>query len=259
MLRKRIIPAIDVLDDKAVKYKQFRNPTIIGDPATLGKKYAESGADEIIYLDTTASLKNHEIKYEWIKKVAEEVYIPFSVIGGVRNITDFKLLLRAGADKVGINTAAIENPNLLKEASSIFGKQCVVLGLDVKPVYDLNNEIIKWEVYTHSGHRNTGMDAIEWAQKASELGAGEIICTSIDKDGMKTGYDLELIKKLTETLNIPVIASGGAGSLNHLEDAFKVANSDAALVASLIHYGDLTIPDIKQYLRNSNVNVRLDL
>ena len=256
MLRKRIVPAIDVLDDKAVKYVQFRNPTIIGDPAELGRKYSEDGADELIYLDTTASLKDQDLKIEWIRRVAEQVYIPFSVIGGVRTIDDFKRLLRAGADKVGVNSAAVQRPELLREAAEIFGKQCVVLGLDAMPIYE-NEEIVRWEVYTHSGHEKTGMDVVEWAQQATELGAGEIICTSIHKDGMKNGYDVQLIKLLSEKVHVPIIASGGAGKLEHIEEVFSEGQADAALVASMIHYGDYTIGEIKEYLREKNINVRL--
>ncbi|WP_342600930.1 imidazole glycerol phosphate synthase subunit HisF [Psychrobacillus sp. FSL H8-0483] len=256
MLRKRIVPAIDVLNDQAVKYVQFRNPTIIGDPAELGKKYTEDGADELIYLDTTASLKNQDLKIEWIRKVAEQVYIPFSVIGGVRTVDDFKNLLRAGADKVGVNSAAVQRPELLREAAEIYGKQCVVLGLDAMPVYK-EEEIIRWEVYTHSGHEKTGMDVVEWAQQATDLGAGEIICTSIHKDGMKNGYDVELIKLLSEKVNVPIIASGGAGKLEHIEEVFTKGQADAALIASMIHYGDYTIGEIKSYLQDKSINVRL--
>ncbi|MFF2752757.1 imidazole glycerol phosphate synthase subunit HisF [Psychrobacillus sp. NPDC058041] len=257
MLRKRIVPAIDVLNDKAVKYVQFRNPTIIGDPAELGKKYTEDGADELIYLDTTASLKNQDLKIEWIRKVAEQVYIPFSVIGGVRTVNDFKNLLRAGADKVGVNSAAVQRPELLKEASEIYGKQCVVLGLDAMPIYNEDHKIIRWEVYTHSGHEKTGMDVVEWAQQATELGAGEIICTSIHKDGMKNGYDIDLIKLLSEKVKVPIIASGGAGKMEHIEEVFTEGKADAALVASMIHYGDYTISEIKTFLQEKKIDVRL--
>lgn len=256
MLKKRIIPAIDVLDDKAVKYIQFRNPTIIGDPAELGKKYSEDGADELIYLDTTASLKNQEVKYDWIRRVAEEVYIPFSVIGGVRTIDDFRLLLRAGADKVGVNSAAVNRPELLNEAADIFGKQCVVLGLDAMPIFDDHQNILRWEVYTHSGHENSGRDVVEWAQEAADRGAGEIICTSIHKDGMKNGYDIELIKLLSEKVSIPIIASGGAGELPHISEVFKEGNADAALVASMIHYGHYSIQEIKAHLKEHQIPVR---
>ena len=257
MLRKRIVPAIDVLGDKAVKYVQFRNPTIIGDPAELGKKYSEDGADELIYLDTTASLKNQDLKIDWIRRVAEQVYIPFSVIGGVRTIDDFKRLLRAGADKVGVNSAVVQRPELLREAADIFGKQCVVLGLDAMPIYNDDKEIVRWEVYTHSGHEKTGMDVVEWAKQATDLGAGEIICTSIHKDGMKNGYDVELIKLLSEKVNVPIIASGGAGKLEHIEEVFAEGKADAALVASMIHYGDYTISEIKDYLQVKGINMRM--
>lgn len=256
MLKKRIIPAIDVANDQAVKYVQFRNPTVIGDPAELGRNYAEQGADEILYLDTTASLHSQDVKYEWIRRVAEELYIPFSVVGGIRTIDDFKRVLRAGADKVGVNTAAVKKPELLTEAANIFGSQCVVLALDAKPIKDDDGEIIRWEVYTHSAHESSGMDAIEWACRAEELGAGEIVCTSIDRDGMKNGYDIELLRSLTKTVNIPIIASGGAGNMAHILEAFKDGLVDAALVASLLHYGELTVMDIKKYLSQHDVPIR---
>ncbi|GIN22711.1 MAG TPA: imidazole glycerol phosphate synthase subunit HisF [Bacillus bacterium] len=256
MLKKRIIPAIDVTNDQAVKYVQFRNPTVIGDPAELGRNYAEQGADEILYLDTTASLHSQDVKYEWIRRVAEELYIPFSVVGGIRTIDDFKRVLRAGADKVGVNTAAVKKPELLTEAANIFGSQCVVLALDAKPIKDDDGEIIRWEVYTHSAHESSGMDAIEWACRAEELGAGEIVCTSIDRDGMKNGYDIELLRSLTKTVNIPIIASGGAGNMAHILEAFKDGLVDAALVASLLHYGELTVMDIKKYLSQHDVPIR---
>lgn len=201
-------------------------------------------------------MKNQDLKIEWIRKVAEQVYIPFSVIGGVRTVDDFKNLLRAGADKVGVNSAAVQRPELLREAAEIYGKQCVVLGLDAMPIYK-EEEIIRWEVYTHSGHEKTGMDVVEWAQQATDLGAGEIICTSIHKDGMKNGYDVELIKLLSEKVNVPIIASGGAGKLEHIEEVFTKGQADAALVASMIHYGDYTIGEIKSYLQDKRINVRL--
>lgn len=166
-------------------------------------------------------------------------------------------MLRAGADKVGVNSAAVQRPELLREAADIFGKQCVVLGLDAMPIYNVNNEIIRWEVYTHSGHEKTGMDVVEWAQQATELGAGEIICTSIHKDGMKNGYDVGLIKLLSEKVNVPIIASGGAGTLDHIEEVFTDGKADAALVASMIHYGDYTISEIKDYLYKKDINVRM--
>lgn len=257
MLTKRIIPAIDVLNDQAVKYVKFRNPTVIGDPAELGKRYADNGADEIIYLDTTASLNNEEVKYDWIRRVAEEVFIPFSVIGGVRSVDDFKRVLRSGADKVGVNSAAVTRPELLREASEVFGSQCVVLGLDVMPVRGEDGRIVRWEVYTHSAHTRTGLDAIEWAQQAEALGAGEIICTCIEKDGTKEGYDLELMEKLSKAVRIPVIASGGAGKIEHIKDVLIDGRADAALVASLLHYNVHTIEEIKVYLKEHDIPIRL--
>ncbi|TNJ64359.1 imidazole glycerol phosphate synthase subunit HisF [Paenibacillus hemerocallicola] len=256
MLKKRIIPAIDVLNDSAVKYVKFRNPTIVGDPAELGQQYAEAGADEIIYLDTTASLTNDNVKYEWIRRAAENVFVPFSVIGGVRTVEDFKKVLRCGADKVGINSAAVKRPELITEAAEIFGKQCVVLGLDAKAVYNENKELVRYEVYTHSAHQSTGLDVVEWAQMAEQLGVGEIICTSIDKDGTKDGYDIGLLSLLSQSVNVPIIASGGAGKLSDIGEVFEKANVDAALVASLLHYKECTIDDIKQYLKEQGIHVR---
>ncbi|MFB4326344.1 imidazole glycerol phosphate synthase subunit HisF [Paenibacillus lautus] len=257
MLTKRIIPAIDVLNDKAVKYVQFRNPTIIGDPAKLGKKYADDGADEIIYLDTSATLHNEEIKYQWIQNVAEEIFIPFSVIGGVRSVADVKKVLRYGADKVGINSAAVQRPELLREAAEIFGNQCIVLGLDAMPIKDKTGKTERWEVYTHSAHTKTGLDALEWAQQAEMLGAGEIICTCIDRDGTKEGYDLELMEQLSKSVNIPVIASGGAGRLEHIKDVLEDNRADAALIASLLHYNEYTVKDIKNYLIQNAIEIRV--
>ncbi|QCT01401.1 imidazole glycerol phosphate synthase subunit HisF [Paenibacillus algicola] len=257
MLTKRIIPAIDVLQDKAVKYVKFRNPTVIGDPAQLGKLYAEAGADEIIYLDTSASLHNEEVKYDWIRRVAEDVFIPFSVIGGIKTVDDIRRVLRSGADKVGINSAAVKRPELISEAAQVFGSQCVVLGLDVMPIYNEENEVTKWEVYTHSAHENTGMDAVEWVKYAESLGAGEVICTSIEKDGTKEGYDLELIKTLSRSVKIPIIASGGAGKLEHIRDVFNDGDADAALVASLLHYKEYTVQDIKKYLLEEGLAIRI--
>lgn len=256
MLKKRIIPAIDVANNQAVKYVQFRNPTVIGDPAELGKIYAEQGADEIFYLDTTASVQQHDVKYDWIRRVAENIYIPFSVVGGIRTIDDFRHALRAGADKVGVNTAAVLRPELLSEAAAVFGRQCVVLALDAKTVRDEEGHIIRWEVFTNSAHTGTGMDALEWAAQAERLGAGEIVCTSIDRDGMKNGYDIELLRALTNTVNIPVIASGGAGELSHISDVFQDGGVDAALVASMLHYGEQTVTGIKAYLAEQGIPVR---
>lgn len=256
MLKKRIIPAIDVANQQAVKYVQFRNPKVIGDPAELGQKYAEQGADELFYLDTTASLYDHEVKFEWIRRVAEKVYIPFSVIGGIRTIEDIRQVLRAGADKVGVNTAAVIRPELITEAAAIYGKQCIVLGLDAKAIRNNNGEIERWEVYTHAAHKDTGLDAIEWAQQAEQLGAGEIVCTSIERDGMKNGYDLELMQELVNAVNIPIIASGGAGRLAHIEQVLAADLADAALVASLLHFKEYTISDIKDYLEEHHVPVR---
>ncbi len=252
MLKRRIIPAMDIENGKVVKCVKFENPRYIGKPDILGKKYADEGADELIYLDISASLDNRSAMLDWIRNVAKEVNIPFCVVGGIRSIKDIREILCAGADKVGLNTAAVANPNLIREAADEFGSQCIVVTIDTK-----HNEK-GWEVYTHSGKKATGIDALEWVKKVAQLGAGEIVHTSIDADGTRKGYDLEFLLEASESVNIPVIASGGAGNVEHIYDAFSTANVDGALVASIIHDNEITINEIKEYLNEKNIPVRLN-
>lgn len=251
MLKKRIIPAMDIEDGKVVKCVKFENPRYIGQPDILGKKYASEGADELIYLDISASLNKRSAMLEWIRDVAKEVDVPFCVVGGIRTISDIKEILRAGADKVGLNTAAIANPNLIFEAAQEFGSQCIVVTVDTKKHSDW------WEVYTHSGKVATGIDAISWIKRVEELGAGEIVHTSIDADGTRKGYDLEFLSKVSKNIRIPIIASGGAGCVEHIADAFEKTNVDGALVASIIHDNDITIGGIKKHLHDKGIPVRI--
>ena len=241
MFTKRIIPCLDVKDGRVVKGVNFVNLRDAGDLVEVAKAYNDEGADELVFLDITASSDKRNIVTEMVKRVASCIFIPFTVGGGIRSVDDFRAILRAGADKVAVNSAAIENPTLISEAASVFGSQCVVCAIDDK----------------HGGRIDMGLDAIEWAVKAEQLGAGEILLTSMDCDGTKDGYDLELTKAITERVNIPVIASGGAGKKEHFLDAIKIAHADAVLAASLCHYKELKIADLKEYLRDNGVSVRL--
>lgn len=250
MLAKRIIPCLDVKEGKVVKGKQFVNLTYAGDPVELAKRYNKQGADELVFLDITASAEKRKTMIGVVRKVAKEVFIPFTVGGGINSINDMRDLLNAGADKISINTAAVENPSLIKEASEKFGSQCIVVAIDAKRKKE------SWEVYTYGGRKSTGIDAVEWAKKAEKLGAGEILLTSMDKDGTKSGFDLELTRKVSESVNIPVIASGGVGSLKDFADGFKKGKADAALAASVFHYGKYSIKDVKNYLKKNGVIVR---
>ncbi len=265
MLSKRIIPCLDVKEGRVVKGVNFVELRDAGDPVELAKFYNGEGADELVFLDITASSDKRYIMLDVVKKVAEEVFIPFTVGGGINDIDTIREILSAGADKVSLNTAAIKDPSLIQKASQKFGSQCIVVAIDAKlksPPATPNNlarragQIHGWEVYTHGGRTSTGIDVVEWAKKAQELGAGEILLTSMDRDGTKVGYDIELTKAVTKAVNIPVIASGGAGNLGHIYDAFDKANADAALLASLLHYGELKIADIKNNLRSKGVDVR---
>lgn len=251
MLKKRIIPAMDIENGNVVKCVKFENPRYIGNPCELGKRYAQDGADELIYLDISASLNKRSAMLEWIKAVAKEVNIPFCVVGGIRTIEDIRQILCAGADKIGLNTAAVLNPAIIAEAAKEFGSQCIVVTVDTRKTQK------GWEVYTHSGKQSTGLDAVEWVRRVAELGAGEIVHTSIDADGTRNGYDLEFLKIVSSQVNIPVIASGGAGQLEHIYDAFSCANVDGALVASMIHDGEYRIPAIKEYLAKRGIPVRM--
>jgi imidazole glycerol-phosphate synthase subunit HisF len=250
MLTKRIIPCLDVKDTRVVKGINFIGLKDAGDPVEQAKVYNSQGADELVFLDITASFEDRGPMLEIITKTAEEVFIPLTVGGGVRTIEDIRELLKAGADKVSINTTAVKDPGLIKESAVEFGSQCIVVAIDAK------KEDSGWEVYTRGGRTPSGLDAIEWAKEIEELGAGEILLTSMDRDGTKDGYDLELTKMVVEAVNIPVIASGGAGNLEHLYQAFKITDCDAVLAASIFHYGESTIKEAKDYLKERGVSVR---
>ena len=253
MFTKRIIPCLDVHNGRVVKGVNFVNLRDAGDPVEIGAAYDKAGADELVFLDITASSDARNIKTELVRKVAERVFIPFTVGGGIRTVEDFRDILREGADKVAVNTAAILNPELISRAADKFGSQCVVVAIDAKRRPDGSG----WNIYKNGGRVDMGIDALEWARKAYELGAGELLVTSMDKDGTKDGYDIELTSQISELVKIPVIASGGAGNLSHFKDALTTGKADAALAASLFHYKELEIKEVKQYLRNEGINVRL--
>ena len=252
MLKKRIIPCLDVKDGRVVKGINFVNLKDAGDPVEQAKIYDKGGADEICFLDITASSENRKILLEKVSETAKSCFVPLTVGGGIGSIEDIKNLLLAGADKVSINTAAVKNHNFIKESSIRFGSQCIVIAIDAKKVG--NN---KWEIFTHGGRNSTGIDVIEYAKIVEKNGAGEILLTSMDKDGTKTGYDLELTRSIANLVSIPVIASGGVGSLDHLYEGFKIGMASAVLAASIFHYGDFSIKDAKNYLFEKGIPVRL--
>ncbi|MCC3868304.1 imidazole glycerol phosphate synthase subunit HisF [Terrisporobacter mayombei] len=252
MLTKRIIPCLDVRNGRVVKGKKFEDIKDIDSPEVLGKYYSDSGADELVFYDITASNEERKTSLEFVSKVAENLSIPFCVGGGVSSIDDFTNILRKGADKVSVNSSAVRNPNLIKEAAEKFGNQCVVLSMDVK-----KNDKGSWDVYIKGGREKTDLDAIEWAKKGVNLGVGEIVVNSIDEDGMKNGYDIELLSKITEAVNVPVIASGGAGKLQDFCLATKKANCDGVLAASVFHFGEIKIKDLKEYMKKQGIEVRL--
>ena len=252
MHTKRIIPCLDVNNGRVVKGTNFINLRDAGDPIEVGKMYDKAGADELVFLDITASSDARNIKAELVRRVAETIFIPFTVGGGIRTVEDFKMILREGADKVAVNSAAIMNPTLISEAAEKFGSQCVVVAIDAKRRVDGG-----WNIYKNGGHVDMGIDAIEWAMKAEKLGAGEILLTSMDCDGTKAGYDIELTRTVAENVSIPVIASGGAGTKEHFYEALTEGKAEAALAASLFHYKELEIGDVKKYLRDKGVSVRL--
>lgn len=252
ILAKRIIPCLDVKDGRVVKGINFANFKDAGDPVELAKYYNEQGADELSFLDITASYENRKIIIDIIRKVAQEVFIPLSVGGGINSIGIIRDLLNAGAEKVSIGTSAVSNSKLIKEASKKFGSQAIVVSLDVKKV-----EEKKWTIYVKGGRENTNLDSLSFAKKMEKFGAGEILLNSIDKDGTKSGYDIELNKKFSEELNIPIIASGGAGKLEDLKEVLTQGKADAALAASIFHYKKYTIKEVKEYLQKNNVRVRL--
>jgi cyclase len=257
MLVKRIIPCLDVKDGRVVKGVNFVNLRDAGDPVELGALYDAQGADELVFLDITASHEQRDIVAEMAARVAEQVFIPFTVGGGIRTVEDFRRILKAGADKISINTAAVQNPDLIREASERFGSQCVVVAIDPRRVGNKPDGTPYWEVYTHGGRKPTGLDAIEWAQRVEQLGAGEILLTSMDRDGTQIGYDIELTRAVAQAVSIPVIASGGAGKPEHLYDALTDGLADAALVASIVHNGHYTVAELKTYLHERGVPVRL--
>ncbi len=252
MLKNRIIPCLDVNNGRVVKGINFVKLKDAGDPVEQAKIYSENGADEICFLDITASNENRNTLINVVKKTAKQCFVPLTVGGGVRNIKNISDLLKAGADKVSINTAAVKNINFVNDAAKKFGSQCIVVAIDAKKISEE-----KWEVFTHGGRNKTGIDVIEFAKKVEKNGAGEILLTSMDKDGTKSGYDLDLLKAITQNAKIPVIASGGVGNLAHLYDGIVKGGASAVLAASIFHYGDYKIKEVKQYLNSKNVPVRL--
>lgn len=251
MLAKRIIPCLDVRDGKVVKGVNFVGIQEVGDPVECARAYMEQGADEIVFLDITATSDNRDTIVDVVRKTAKQVFVPLTVGGGIRSVEDFSKLLRAGADKVSVNSSALKNPQLIAEAADKFGSQCVVVAIDAKRMEDGS-----WHAFVAGGRKDTGTDAVEWAAKACELGAGEILLTSMDADGTKQGFDLDLLNAVIARVNIPVIASGGCGSLAHFSEVFEKTGADAALAASLFHFGELTVPQVKDYLRARNIPVR---
>lgn len=253
-LTARVIPCLDVKDGRVVKGVEFVNLRDAGDPVEMAALYNREGADELVFLDITASSENRDTILDVVRKTADQVFIPLTVGGGVRSIDDMRALLAAGADKVGVNTAAISNPDLINEGAARFGSQCIVIAIDAK-WKDANG---CWEVYTHGGRTATGRDAIEWAREVEDRGAGEILLTSMDRDGTKSGYDLSLLEAVASAVNIPVIASGGAGSLEDFADALRPSHADAVLAASLFHFGTFRIRDVKIYLHNQGIPIRIE-
>ena len=253
MLTKRIIPCLDVNMGRVVKGINFVNLKDVGDPVEIAKFYNNEGADELVFLDITASNQGRKTMIDVVKRTAEKVFIPLTVGGGISNLEDFKNILRAGADKVSINSAAIKNPNLIKEASDKFGSQCVVVAVDAK----IRDDKTGWNVFINGGRIDTGLDALEWVKKAEKLGAGEILLTSMDADGTKKGYDLALTSVVSSAINIPIIASGGCGKIEDFYEVFARSAADAALVASLFHYRELSIAQVKEYLNKNGVSVRI--
>ena len=253
MFTKRIIPCLDVKDGRVVKGVNFVDLKDAGDPVEIAAAYDRAGADEVVFLDITASSDNRNTVVDMVRQVAANVFIPFTVGGGIRTVDDFRMLLREGADKISINSSAINNPDLITEAADKFGSQCVVVAIDAKRRADKTG----WNVYKNGGRIDVGLDAIEWAMEAERRGAGEILLTSMDCDGTKAGYDIALTRQIAEHVSIPVIASGGAGAYEHFLDAFEKGKADAVLAASLFHFGEIPIPKLKEYLRENNISVRI--
>lgn len=255
-LAKRIIPCLDVENGRVVKGVKFLDIRDAGDPVEVARRYNEQGADEITFLDITASHEGRETTVHTVEQIAEQVFIPLTVGGGIREVNDVRVMLNAGADKVSINTAAIFRPELVREAADRFGSQCIVVAIDAKKVSQ-PGEIDRWEIFTHGGRKPTGLDAVEWAVKMAQFGAGEILLTSMDQDGVKSGYDLGVTRAISDAVPIPVIASGGVGNLQHLVDGVVEGGADAVLAASIFHFGEYTVPQAKQYMRERGVEVRL--
>ncbi len=270
VLTKRIIPCLDVIQGKVVKGTKFINLKDVGDAVELAKLYDEQGADELVFLDITASSDKRKIIIDLVEKTGDQVFIPFTVGGGLRTVKDIKEILRAGADKISLNTAAVQNPDLIKEGAKIFGSQCIVTAIDAKRVYvnsspeaknkiliEVNNKLCWWEVYINGGRTPTGRDAILWGKEATNLGSGEILLTSMDCDGTKNGYDLELTRIFSKKLDVPIIASGGAGNPQHIIDVFKLGKADAALAASIFHYNEYSIEFVKNECKKAGISMRL--
>jgi len=255
MLAKRIIPCLDVDNGRVVKGIRFVSLVDAGDPVEQGKRYDAEGADELTFLDITASSDKRDIVADLVRRVADEVFIPFTVGGGLRTVEDIRTILRAGADKITLNTAALETPHLIGACAETFGSQCVVVAIDARR-RNAHEASEGWEVYTHGGRRNVGIDALEWATRAQQLGAGEILLTSMDRDGTRNGYDIELTRAVSNAVRIPVIASGGAGKLEHFYEALTAGGASAVLAASLFHFGEFSISEVKNYLRGRGVEVR---
>ncbi len=252
MLAKRIIPCLDVEKGRVVKGTKFLNLRDAGDPVELAAFYDREGADELVFLDITASAEYRDIMIDVVTEVAKKVFIPFTVGGGIRTVEDMRRILKAGADKVGVNTAAVQNPEIIHEGAALFGNQCIVLAVDARQVGEN-----KWEVYTHGGRKPTGIDVIEWVQRAEQLGAGEILLTSMDRDGTKEGYDLPLTKAVSRAVTVPVIASGGVGNTEHLYEGAVAGEAGGLLAASIFHFGEIKINEAKKYLNEKGVDVRL--
>ncbi len=255
-LAKRIIPCLDVDNGRVVKGVQFLDIRDAGDPVEVAKRYNEQGADEITFLDITASSDDRATTVHMVEAIASEVFIPLTVGGGIRTCDDIRRMLNAGADKVGINTAAVFNPEFVREAAQRFGSQCIVVAIDAKKVSQ-DGEEDKWEIFTHGGRKPTGLDAVEWAKKMVQFGAGEILLTSMDRDGTKNGFDLGVTRAISEAVHVPVIASGGVGNLNHLVDGVKEGKADAVLAASIFHFGEYSIQEAKEKMQDSGIEMRL--
>ncbi len=255
-LAKRIIPCLDVDNGRVVKGVQFENIRDAGDPVEVARRYNEAGADEIPFLDITASHEDRDTTLEMVERMASQVFIPLTVGGGVRTIQDIRNLLNAGADKVGINSAAVKNPEFVREAAERFGSQCIVVAIDAKKVSG-ESEANRWEIFTHGGRNPTGIDAVEWARRMTDYGAGEILLTSMDRDGTKNGFDIALTRAISDAVPVPVIASGGVGNLQHLVDGVIQGGADAVLAASIFHFGEYSIAEAKQYMHSAGIEMRL--